>query len=490
MKTQTDVRRPGALSVEEIVRATLSAPTIETQVIDQQTNNINEVGNNGTNDSSVVEQNQPFYVVDIQDILKKHKNWTLNMPRVRPYYAVKCNSCPIVLELLASLGIGFDCASKAEIDSILELGVSSTDIIYANPCKTKSFVQHAYKVGVDLMTFDNEAELHKIAANHPTAKMVLRIKVDDSHAVCRFSAKFGAEVNDAYRLLTVAKQLNVDVVGVSFHVGSGCEDASSYRQAIADAHYVFNLARSMGFNNMSLLDLGGGWPGTTNAPVAFEAIAKVVCDALETYFPEEDDEGNKSTVAIIAEPGRYYVASAFTLATQIIAKRDIVHQGEKSVMYYLNDGVYGSFNCTIFDHWVVEPTPFLDEVAEAARDVPRQQLMTTLWGPTCDSMDMIRKDIFLPEMEIGEWIIFKEMGAYTIAAASTFNGFQLPSLKYHLPTHTFEALRYSPKWIRLAKVIEIDPDSDTEGYCSASDTDEEVMPQPNFEVDHLDIPVH
>ena len=62
-------------------------------------------------DSAVVEQN-PFYVVDIEDIVRKHQNWGLNMPRVRPHYAVKCNSCPIVLELLASLGIGFDCASK------------------------------------------------------------------------------------------------------------------------------------------------------------------------------------------------------------------------------------------------------------------------------------------------------------------------------------------------------------------------------------------
>lgn len=221
------------------------------------------------------------------------------------------------------------------------------------------------------------------------------------------------------------------------------------------------------------------------------------CDALDTYFPEEDEYGYKSNVTVIAEPGRFYVASAFALATQIIAKRPVVHDGERSVMYYLNDGVYGSFNCTIFDHWVVEPTPFFDDGEEAARATPREQLLTTLWGPTCDSMDLIKKDIMLPEMETGEWIVFNEMGAYTIAAASTFNGFQLPAIKYHLPAHTFESLRVSPSWHRLAKVIDIDPEgseySDSEGEMSdAMDEHDHEMRSPSLDQDHhLElVPVH
>ncbi|KAI1288431.1 Ornithine decarboxylase [Halotydeus destructor] len=464
MKIQMAVRRQyGAHSVEDVVNSTLSA----------------------LNSSDLVNSERPFYVVDIQDILKKHKNWTINMPRVRPFYAVKCNSLPIVLEVLSSLGIGFDCASKAEIDSVLDLGVPASDIIYANPCKTKSFIQHAYQVGVDMMTFDSEFELYKVAQSHPSAKLVLRIKVDDSHSVCRFSAKFGADVLDAGHLLAVAKELGLQVVGVSFHVGSGCEDAGSYAKAIADAHYAFTVGRSLGFD-MTIVDLGGGWPGTSDAPIAFETIARVCNEALDMYFPEEDEFGYKTNYHIIAEPGRYYVASAFTLATMVASKKETrTDDGNKAMMYYLNDGVYGSFNCTIFDHWSVNPIPFLDESREAMRPVARQHYSTTLWGPTCDSMDLIKKDVMLPEMDIGEWIIFKEMGAYTIAAASTFNGFQLPDLKYHLPQHTLEAIRGGPSWSRIAKVVyESDSDEEDIEFMDSANNQHQTG---SIEVDHVEL---
>ena len=296
------------------------------------------------------------------------------------------------------------------------------------------------------MTFDNEPELFKIAELHPRAKVVLRIKVDDSHSICKFSAKFGAGLEQVHHLLTVAKNLKLDVVGVSFHVGSGCESAESHRLAIENARYVFDLGAILGFN-MTLLDLGGGWPGTSNAKVPFLDIAHVVNSALDVYFPEDE----YASLDVIAEPGRYYVASAFTLATMVIAKREVeLDDGRRGVMYYLNDGVYGSFNCTIFDHWVVEPTPFVENVEG------REMMLTTLWGPTCDSMDLIKKDVMLPEMEIGEWFIFKEMGAYTIAAASTFNGFQIPTLKYFVPIHALESLKQHSAWSRLARIMQLD----------------------------------
>ncbi|RWS14376.1 ornithine decarboxylase 2-like protein, partial [Dinothrombium tinctorium] len=420
---------------------------------------------------SINSSEEPFYVVDIQDVLRKHKNWLLKMPRVKPYYAVKCNSCPVVLELLAALGLGFDCASKTEIDSVLALNVSPANIIFANPCKTMSFIKHASNVGVDLMTFDNEQELYKVAKHHPNSRLIIRIKVDDSHAVCQFSAKFGADLDKAGHLLSVAKDLGLNVVGVSFHVGSGCENAKSYADAIANAKYVFDIATKIGFK-MNILDIGGGFPGTSSVPITFDEIAKVVGDSLNDHFPEDECD-----VAIIAEPGRYYVASAFTLATLVIAKRLVTtSDGQKAAMYYLNDGVYGSFNCTIFDHCDVYPSPFFGDVNQEHKI--RETLNSTLWGPTCDSMDCIKKDVMLPEMEVGEWIVFKEMGAYTIAAASTFNGFSLPSLKYFVNDYTLETLRQFPSWPNIRKYLDID---------------EEDVDAKDFDVDihHLGlIPVH
>ena len=99
--------------------------------------------------------------------------------------AVKCNNEPAVLEILSNYGLGFDCASKVEIQTILNLGVSPNRIIFANPCKQASHVKYAAANNVAMMTFDNEQELHKIKALYPDAQLVIRIRVDDSKSLCQ-----------------------------------------------------------------------------------------------------------------------------------------------------------------------------------------------------------------------------------------------------------------------------------------------------------------
>jgi ornithine decarboxylase len=166
-------------------------------------------------------ENDPFYIVDLEDICNKHINWITKLPRVEPHYAIKCNTDTMLMKLLAFLGCGFDCASKNEIQTVLDLGVAPHRIIFANPCKQASNIKYAYKAGVDQMTFDNEAELYKIRDHHPNAKCVLRIITNDADAVCRFSMKFGADMESSLHLIDLAIKLGLDLVGVSFHVGSG-----------------------------------------------------------------------------------------------------------------------------------------------------------------------------------------------------------------------------------------------------------------------------
>ncbi|EDO44188.1 predicted protein [Nematostella vectensis] len=378
------------------------------------------------------EKDDAFYIVDLADVVLKHKKWVQLLPRVEPFYAMKCNNDPAVLKLLAGLGLGFDCASKGEIQTILGLGVSPKKIVYANPCKQASHIKYASQHDVAMTTFDNEMELHKIKKLYPDAQLILRIRTDDSKSLCQLGIKFGAPLKQCRHLLKVAQDLGLNVVGVSFHVGSGCFDASAYATAVIAARSVFNLAVQFGFN-CTLLDIGGGFPGDPNAAITFEEICTTINPLLEEHFPPS------SGVRIIAEPGRYYSSSSFTLAVNVYSRREVQsssvlaedvtapeNNGNQGFMYYVNDGVYGSFNCLIFDHATVEAIPVKESSGQ-----PLYQ--TSIWGPTCDSMDCITKNMMLPKVEVGEWLFFKYMGAYTQSAASTFNGFKKPT-KFYLCT--------------------------------------------------------
>lgn len=376
-----------------------------------------------------------FYVGDMGDVVKKHKIWKTLLPRVEPFYAVKCNDDTEILRVLARLGTGFDCASKGEIQKVMELGVPSDRVIYANPCKQSSHIKYAARHQVGLMTFDNETELHKVKEHHPNAKMVVRILPPaNNKCQCELGMKFGCQPKHVDRLLQVAKKLGVDVVGVSFHVGSGCYDPNAYHAAVESARNVFDIAERAGFN-FTLLDIGGGFPGQDSAKLTFKEITDVLKPALDHFFPEE------SGVRIIAEPGRFYAASAFTLAVSVIASRQVASErsdDEMMFMHYVNDGVYGSFNCILFDHAHVEAS-----IPEPEKYLDQPLYKCSLWGPTCDGLDCIIKECFLPRLETGNWLIFKDMGAYTMSAASCFNGMPKPRCFYVMKEPLREALNAS-----------------------------------------------
>ncbi|MCJ1397094.1 Ornithine decarboxylase [Xylographa trunciseda] len=349
-----------------------------------------------------------FFVADMGHVYRQHLRWKMNLKRVKPHYAVKCNPDPEVVRLLAALGTGFDCASKAEIDLILKAGVDPSRIIYAQPCKTKSYIRHAAQQGVKQMTFDNADELYKTKALFPDAELFLRILTDDSSSLCRLSLKFGASLDCTEELLKLAKSLGLNVVGISFHVGSGASDPQSFVKAVQDSRTVFDQAANIGYN-LKTLDVGGGFSGDT-----FEEMASVLSGALDEYFPPH--------VRIIGEPGRYYVASAFTLACNIIARRDMQDPatGDTTYMLYLNDGVYGNFSSIIFDH----QHPIARILSVANKVIKQEPTEYSIWGPTCDGIDRISESTtFHQLLDVGDWLYFEEMGAYTKCSATRFNGF-------------------------------------------------------------------
>jgi len=274
------------------------------------------------------------------------------------------------------------------------------------------------------------AELEKIHELYAEAKLVLRILPDDSHSTSPLGTKFGANFEESVKLIQRAKELGVNLIGVSFHVGSGCYAVEAWVDAIRLSRKVFDEAEKVGIK-MSLLDIGGGWPGADDGKLKIEDVAKVVNNELELIFPN---------IEVIAEPGRFFCTACYTLAVSVISRRERFmtksidapttektdRTPEREILYYLSDGVYGSFNNIIFDHAHPEIIP-LDESESKSKQ------RSCLFGPTCDSIDVVCKDVDLPDLKVGDWLYVLNMGAYTVASASHFNGFLPPNARYFMP---------------------------------------------------------
>ncbi|RLV87383.1 hypothetical protein DV515_00015758 [Chloebia gouldiae] len=357
---------------------------------------------------------QAFFVADLGDIVKKHLRFLKALPRVKPYFPVKCNGSEGVIRLLAELGAGFACANKAEITQVQGIGVPADRIFFSSPCKQVAHIRHAAAHGVRLMAFDNEVELSKVARSHPRARMLLGITAD-SIPPAHPSMTFGTTLNSCRHLLETAKEQAVEVVGISFHLGSRGLEPQAWAQAVATAQLVFDMGTELG-HHMHLLDIGGGFPGTEDTRAPLEEMAAGINSALDLYFPEG------SGVDIVARPGRYYVTSAFTLAVSITALEEIPMEqpgsdeeecgSKKNLVYHLSDGIYGAFSCLLFDSPC--PRPRLHK-----RPCPEQPWhSSSLRGPPGHGKDRIADGLQLPQLHVGDWLLFGNMGAYTVPSSS------------------------------------------------------------------------
>lgn len=349
-----------------------------------------------------------FYYMDLKDVKKKYEHWVEKIPRVMPYYAVKCNDDEKVLKLLRDLGTGFDCASKKEILQMLDLNVDPSKIIYAHTVKQISHLKLSAEKGIEKLTFDSEAELYKIQKFHPNSKVVLRIRFDASNSIINLGTKFGCNPEtEAPMLIKLCKELKMNLFGIAFHVGSGTTDFGVYERALDAVRKLFDYAETLDMK-LKIVDIGGGFIGKDLS--IFDDYAKSINAGIERNFPSTDIE-------IISEPGRYFVDSAFSVVAQVILKKS--HENGQ-IYYYLNESIYMSF---LIAYLYKEHLEFsIIRESETKEDV--KEKLSTIWGCTCNSMDKIIADRFIPELEIGDWIVFHNMGAYTTTVSTAFNGFQ------------------------------------------------------------------
>jgi ornithine decarboxylase len=359
----------------------------------------------------LAEQNgTPLVVVDHKVLRENYEQFRTLLPRVQAYYAVKANSNPAIVQTFYDAGSSFDVASMAEFLTVHEKiehlppehrqAFIWDRIIYANPIKAIETLQRLdpYK---PLVTYDNYEEVIKIARHAPHSGLVLRLHVPNTGSMVELSSKFGALPGEAVDLIAFAHNNKLEVEGLSFHVGSQCTNLKNYSQALQLAVGVFSEAKARGFD-LKLLDIGGGFPAHYDDEVPpFKKLAKMLNSELDRLFPEP--------IEILAEPGRFLVASAVTAVAQIIGKS--VRGGK--LCYYLNDGVYQTYSGQIFDHAQYHLKSF--------KDGPTQ--FCAVFGPTCDALDTIGLVEQLPVLDMGELVYSENIGAYSSASSTYFNGF-------------------------------------------------------------------
>lgn len=348
-----------------------------------------------------------FYILDIEDVRMKYRKWVEKIPKVTPFYAVKCNDDDEIVKTLAEAGAGFDCASKKELDQILSLGVAPERIVYSHTAKQVSHLKFAAEKNVKKVTFDSKQELKKIQEVHPNAEVVLRIRFDAENSIICLGVKFGCDPSaEAPGLIQLCKDMKMNLIGISFHVGSGTQDYYIFERALTKVHELFGVAKEIGFD-LNFVDIGGGFMGHDIS--LLDHYAAPINSAVDKYFGQG--------VTVISEPGRYFVESALTLAAQIILKRET---SDGMVHYYLNEGIYMSF---LISYIYEDNLKF--EIIRKTPKTDTSERKSIIWGCSCNSKDKIIDERMMPDMEMGDWLVFKNMGAYTTNVSTNFNGFKI-----------------------------------------------------------------
>jgi ornithine decarboxylase len=352
----------------------------------------------------------PVVVIDHDLLRKNYAEFKNHLPKVQAYFAVKANAEPAIVRTLYKAGASFDVASLPEFmlvyENIKHLSAKEQQdfiwdkIIYANPTKPKETLQSLDKYK-PLVTYDNLAELKKIQKYAPHAGVVLRLRVPNTGSMVELSSKFGCDPGEAVDLVLAAFEMGLVVEGLSFHVGSQCTNFQNFVQALEVSAAVMREAQSRG-REIKILDIGGGFPAPYNRHVRpFSALARKIDAEIDRLFPKD--------IQILAEPGRFLVATAATAVARIIGKA--VRDGK--TCYYIDDSVYHTFSGIIFDHCQYHLKAFKKGRTEVC----------AVFGQTCDSLDTISLSETLPDLEIEDLVFSENIGAYSSASATWFNGF-------------------------------------------------------------------
>ena len=357
-----------------------------------------------------VQPETPCLVVDLDIIAGNYQSLRRFLPVAQVFYAVKANPAPEVISLLVGLGSSFDCASRPEIQSVLDAGAPSNQISFGNTIKKQRDIAWAYEQGVRLFAFDSEAELLKLAESAPGAKVFCRLLMTCEGAEWPLSRKFGCEADMARDLLIRARDLGLEPYGISFHVGSQQTMLDQWDIAVGKTAMLFSALNEAGIE-LKMINLGGGLPARYRDEVApVDEYANAIMNAMTKHF------GN-NLPQMIVEPGRSLVGDSGILETEVVLISRKAYD-EDARWVYLDVGKFGGLAET------------MDESIKYRMQVPDDHGPTgpvILAGPTCDSADILyeKNQYQMPlSLKVGDKVRILATGAYTTSyAAVNFNGF-------------------------------------------------------------------
>jgi len=348
----------------------------------------------------------PSLLVDLRGVKENFRRIKEAFGGFKVFYAVKANDDERILKALAEEGAGFEVASVEELKKVLSAGGKAEKVISSNPVKPEEFVDFAKFVGVDLFAVDSFAEVEKIRRVAPRSRVYVRLAVPNEGSEWPLTRKFGLGVEEALQVLEYSAQLGLVPYGITFHVGSQCNNLQNWFNAVKLSARLWELARGKGIK-LFMLNAGGGLPVRYyNEALKPEDVAYYLKGLLRKYFPLTPPE-------LQIEPGRAVVGDQGLMVVKVVGK---AKRGEENWLY-VDTGVFNGLAEALGG--IRYPT-YLRREGELKE--------WTLGGVSCDSMDVIAKGLYLPEPEVGDRLFLLSAGAYTTVYASRFNGFPPPQV--------------------------------------------------------------
>uniref|UniRef100_A0A183E3T2 Ornithine decarboxylase n=1 Tax=Gongylonema pulchrum TaxID=637853 RepID=A0A183E3T2_9BILA len=365
---------------------------------------------------------QPFFVMDMERVNGIVKEWSLKMPNVQPFYSMRCNSDQVLLQLLTkNTNVGLCCSSRFELALAMK-HVGQERILYSNPLWTRANIRHAKQCGVKWVVIESEDDLKRFTTYFLEANIILRVVMDPRLTEKGLISMDSLNVEKAAELLRLAKNLPLSV-------RADAPSPAIFSYAVAQCRRLFDIAVEMG-HEMSVLDVGDGFPSVTNAyGLSFEQVARALSAAVSLFFPQE----RFPHLRVIAEPGAYFASSPYLLVTRVVDKRlidaslltsDETDAGTVGYVYQINEGFYGAFGCRLITGRNPRCSPLI-AFGE------KLNTYAAVYGPTTCDTDVVLPLTRLPPLQVGDWLVWYDMGAYTMGNCETLKEGELRSAAIH-----------------------------------------------------------